>query len=108
MCRQLPGKAPVYRHSASTSCLLWRVVAGHRALKPWQQQKACFAQAMAREGSQAAGERDEWAAEARAARRAAATAEQLARSHAAELADARKAYQVSSQVCRAADRSSDC
>jgi hypothetical protein len=49
---------------------------------------------MAREGSQAAGERDEWAAEARAARRAAATAEQLARSHAAELADARKAYQV--------------
>ena len=51
-------------------------------------------QAMAREGSQAAGERDEWAAEARAARRAAATAEQLARSHASELADARKAYQV--------------
>ena len=51
-------------------------------------------QAMAREGSQAAGERDEWAAEARAARRATATAEQLARSHAAELADARKAYQV--------------
>lgn len=49
---------------------------------------------MAREGAQAAGERDEWAVEARGARRAAETAEQLARSHAAELADARKAYQV--------------
>ncbi len=54
---------------------------------------------MAREGSQAAGERDEWACEARAARRAAATAEQLARSHAAELADARKAYQVMAFFC---------
>lgn len=51
-------------------------------------------QTITREHDQAAGERDEWSTAARSARRAAATSEQLARSHAQELSESRKAYQV--------------
>jgi hypothetical protein len=51
-------------------------------------------QTVNREREQAAGERDEWSIAARSACRAAATSEQLARSHAQELSESRKAYQV--------------